>query len=157
MLYGALNDLHLYRGMMRGLDVLIDWLDGNDPAALDCGSHEIMGSKVFANVMEPTTRPLEGAHYETHRRYHDVQIDVRGREAFMVALGETTPVEPFNEADDFELVDAAAGIEGDLADGKFALFIAGEPHMPTLQYGDDGAQPIKKICFKILADEFWDE
>ena len=107
--------------------------------------------------MEATTRCASEAHYETHRRYHDVQIYLSGREAYRVALGDTVQVEPFNEADDFELVDAAAGIEGDLADGKFALFIAGEPHMPTLQYGDDGAQPIKKICFKILADEFWDE
>lgn len=156
MICGALTDLPRCRGMMRGLDVLIDWLEENDPAQLACGSHEILGDKVYANVMEVTTRCASEAHYETHRRYHDVQIDLSGREAYRVALGDTVQVEPFNEADDFELVDADAFIEGDLADGKFAVFVVGEPHMPTLQYGDDGAQPVKKICFKVLADDCWD-
>ena len=34
--------------------------------------------------------------------------------------------------------------------------MAGEPHMPTLQFGDDGAQPVRKICFKVLDDPFFD-
>ena len=46
---------------------------------------------------------------------------------------------------------------GDLADDKFALFVAGEPHMPTLEFPGDGAQPVKKICFKLLADAYWEE
>lgn len=86
---------------MRGLDVLIDWLEENDSAQLACGSHEILGDKVYANVMEATTRCASEAHYETHRRYHDMQIDLSGREAYRVALGDTVQVEPFNEADDF--------------------------------------------------------
>ncbi len=67
------------------------------------------------------------------------------------------PVEPFDDADDFELVDAGRGIEGDLDEGRFALFVAYEPHMPTLCYPSDGAVPIKKICFKLIADEYFDE
>ena len=55
MIYGALEDLPRYRGFCRSLDVLIDWLAGNDPASLDVGSHAILGDKVFANVMAPTT------------------------------------------------------------------------------------------------------
>ena len=88
MIYGALEDLPRYRGFCRSLDVLIDWLAENDPASLDVGSHAILGDKVFANVMAPTTRPEEGAHYETHHRYHDLQIDVEGRESFKVSQGE---------------------------------------------------------------------
>ena len=82
MIYGALGDIEEYRGMLKGLDVLIDWLEENDPAQLEVGSHPILGDKVFANVMAPTTRPEAEAHYETHQRYHDLQIDVEGREAF---------------------------------------------------------------------------
>ena len=76
MIYGALGDIEEYRGMLKGLDVLIDWLEENDPAQLEVGSHPILGEKVFANVMSPTTRPEAEAHYETHQRYHDLQIDV---------------------------------------------------------------------------------
>lgn len=157
MIYGALEDLARYAGFCKSLDILIDWLADNDPAELACGCHEICGAKVFANVMAPTTRSSSGSHYETHRRYHDLQVDVEGREAFRVALGETAQVESFNEADDFELVDADRFIEGDLADGRFALFVAGEPHLPTLQFPGDGPVQIKKICFKLIADEYFDE
>ena len=55
------------------------------------------------------------------------------------------------------MVDSDASIAGDLADDKFALFVAGEPHMPTLEFPGDGAQPVKKICFKLLADAYWEE
>ena len=131
MIYGALGDIEEYRGMLKGLDVLIDWLEENDPAQLEVGSHQILGDKVFANVMAPTTRPEAEAHYETHQRY--------------------------DEKDDYDLVDSDASIAGDLADDKFALFVAGEPHMPTLEFPGDGAQPVKKICFKLLADAYWEE
>ncbi len=157
MIYGALEDLPRYRGFCRSLDVLIDWLAENDPRDLECGSHPIFGDKVYANVMAPTTRPQDGAHYETHRRYHDLQIDIEGREAFLVAQGQTTQVEPFCEADDFELVDAERGIAGDLDEGRFALFVIGEPHMPTLEFPGDGERAVKKICFKLIGDEFFDE
>ena len=90
MIYGALGDIEEYRGMLKGLDVLIDWLEENDPAQLEVGSHPILGDKVFANVMAPTTRPEAEAHYETHQRYHDLQIDIEGREAFKVATGSLT-------------------------------------------------------------------
>lgn len=157
MIYGALGDIEEYRGMLKGLDVLIDWLEENDPAQLEVGSHSILGDKVFANVMAPTTRPEVEAHYETHQRYHDLQIDVEGREAFKVATGSLTLVQEFDEKDDYDLVDSDASIAGDLADDKFALFVAGEPHMPTLEFPGDGAQPVKKICFKLLADAYWEE
>ena len=123
----------------------------------EVGSHPILGDKVFANVMAPTTRPEAEAHYETHQRYHDLQIDVEGREAFKVATGSLTLVQEFDEKDDYDLVDSDASIVGDLADDKFALFVAGEPHMPTLEFPGDGAQPVKKICFKLLADAYWEE
>ena len=73
MIYGALGDIEEYRGMLKGLDVLIDWLEENDPAQLEVGSHPILGEKVFANVMSPMTRPEAEAHYETHQRYHDLR------------------------------------------------------------------------------------
>ena len=115
MIYGALGDIEEYRGMLKGLDVLIDWLEENDPAQLEVGSHQILGDKVFANVMAPTTRPEAEAHYETHQRYHDLQIDVEGREAFKVATGSLTLVQEFDEKDDYDLVDSDASIAGDLA------------------------------------------
>ncbi|OUO20771.1 YhcH/YjgK/YiaL family protein [Collinsella sp. An307] len=155
MFVGSLCDIERYRGLFKSLDVLIDWLADHDPQDLELGSHQILGDKVYANVMEATTRAPEDAHFETHRRYMDLQIDLAGREAFRVTAGETSPVTPYDEKDDFELVDSDYGIDGNLADGAFALFLAGEPHMPTLVFGEDGPSPVRKVCFKLIVDELF--
>ena len=143
--------------MNKGRDVLIDWREENDPAQREVGSHPILGDKAFANVMAPTTRPEAEAHYETHQRYHDLQIDVEGREAFKVATGSLTLVQEFDEKDDYDLVDSDASIAGDLADDKFALFVAGGPHLPTLEVLGDGAKSVEKSCFTLLAAADWEE
>ena len=157
MIVDNIEHIDRYRGFAKGLDALIDWLASNDFRALEAGRHDILGDKVYANAMEPTTRPVSEAHYEVHARYYDVQVDVRGREAFKVAQGEGTQITPFNVEEDFGLLDAPSCIDGDLDEGRFAIFVPGEAHMPTLQFGNDGAQPIKKICFKVIADAFFDE
>ena len=63
MIYDQLSNVERYRGLYKGLDVLIDWLGEHDPAQLPVGRNDICGDKVYANVMEPTTRPLSEAHY----------------------------------------------------------------------------------------------
>lgn len=156
MILDQIQNIGRYRGFSRGLDVLIDWLGAHDCAELEVGRHDILGDKVFANVQAPTTRPASEAHFETHARYMDVQVDVNGREAFRVAQGETVVVTPFDAGDDFGLCDAERFVEADLDESRFVVFLVGEPHMPTLEFPGDGAQPIKKICFKVLADEFFD-
>lgn len=149
MIYGALEDIGLYRGLFASLDVLIDWLGEHDPDELPVGTTHIQGDEVFANVMTPTTRAAAGAAYETHRDYLDLQIDLEGRECFRVACGAVEPVEPYHEDDDFELANASRFIEGDLDGGRFAIFMTGEPHLPTLEFPGDGAQQIRKVCFKL--------
>ncbi len=152
MIYDELKNVGRYRGLYPNLDVLIDWLDGHAPEDLrdlPLGRNEIAGDDVFANVMEAQTRAAADAHYETHHAYMDLQIDLVGREAFKTAAGATTLVQPFDEKDDFELVDAERSLDGNLDEGHFALFVVNEPHMPTLEFPGDGVQPVKKVCFKI--------
>jgi biofilm protein TabA len=161
MIYDGLSALGLYRGLSRGLDVLIDWLDGNDPASLPIGRTEILGEKVFANVMNARTRTLEDARFETHRRYMDVQMDLDGAEGFMTTPGEVVPDGEFDVSSDKGYCHVSPGnadlLAGTLEGGHFAVFVIGEPHMPNLV--TEGAQvgPIKKICFKVVGDAFWDE
>ena len=122
--------------------------------------NEILGNKVFANVQDATTRRRKDAHYEIHRRYMDVQVDLDNHECFKVVSGATTEVTPFDERQDFGLVEAAEGadqVDGELGNGRFVLFLPLEPHMPTLVARGADTAPIRKICFKVLADEYWDE
>lgn len=161
MIYDGLSAIGRYRGIARGLDVLIDWLDEHDVAELPLGITQIDGERVFANVMDAKTKDLEDARFEVHRRYHDVQIDLAGAERFRTTPGAVEPIAEFDEGADKGYCQPALGnddlLEGTLDHGRFAIFWVGEPHSPNLVL--PGAEPgdIKKICFKVLADQFWEE
>lgn len=161
MIHDSLHALSAYRGLYRGLDVLIDWLAEHDPAGLPVGSNEIDGKRVFANVMEATTRKAEDAHYEFHHQYMDVQIDLTGSERFKTARGAMEDLGDFDAVNDAGLCDAVEGasevFDGTLGSGRFVLFLVDEPHMPMLTAPGEEPAPVKKICFKVLADQFWDE
>ncbi|MFC2646899.1 MAG: DUF386 domain-containing protein [Coriobacteriaceae bacterium] len=161
MIYDGMSALERYRGLYKGLDILIDWLRQNDYKTLDLGKHEILGDKVFVNVQNPKTRTYKNAHYEVHHRYLDLQIDVEGNEAFYITSGPVDPIEPFNEEKDKQYVDAAKdnGDEtyGTLEKDHFAIFVPGEPHMPNVVCVTAEPITIKKICFKILDDKYWND
>lgn len=161
MIYDGLEAMGLYRGLSKGLDVLIGWLDGNDPAELPLGKTQILGDKVFANVMDAKTRKFEDARFEVHHKYLDVQVDLEGYEHFMTTPGQVVPAGDFDEAADKGYCHTAEGnhdlLEGSLEQGRFAIFMIGEPHMPNLVPEGQEVGPIKKICFKVLGDQFWDE
>lgn len=161
MIYDGLDAIGLYRGLSRGLDVLIGWLEENDPATLPIGTTEIDGKHVFANVMNAKTRTLEDARYETHRKYMDVQVDLEGVEGFRTTPGEVVAQGDFDEVADKGYCIAAPTndneLEGTLEHGRFVVFMVGEPHMPNLVVGDAEVGPIKKICFKVVDDAHWDE
>lgn len=161
MIYDGLEVRYLYRGLSKGLDVLIDWLDENDPATLPLGKTQILGDKVFANVMDAKTRRFEDARFEVHRKYMDVQIDLVGHEDFMTTPGKVIPAGEFDEPADkgycHEAPENHNLLKGSLEQGRFAIFMIGEPHMPNLVPEGQEVGPIKKICFKVLGDQYWDE
>lgn len=161
MIYDGLEAIGLYRGLSHGLDVLIDWLEENDPHKLPLGKTCIDGERVYANVMNAKTRRFEDARFETHRKYMDVQIDLEGAESFKTTPGATVPAGDFDEATDkgycHEAPENHDLLDGTLEGGHFVVFMIGEPHMPNLVCDGVEVGPIKKICFKVVGDQFWDE
>lgn len=151
MIYDEIEHIDRYRGLYRNLDTLIAWLGEHDYRALPVGRTDIDGDAVFANVQECTTRHAADARFETHRRYLDVQVDVEGREAFRIGQGTLTERTPFDEGHDIDFCDAERWVAGDLDEGRFAIYLTGEAHMPNVEFPGDGIRPLKKICFKVLA------
>ena len=161
VIYDGLGAINRYRGLSRGLDILIDWIAQTNLAELPSGRIEICGSKVFALVQDAMTRTYKNAHYEVHHRYMDLQLDLAGAEHFMVTPGPTVSEDEFDEQSDKGYCQATSGnhdeIEGTLGQDHFAIFMIDEPHMPNLVCPGKNIGPIKKICFKVLGDKFWDE
>lgn len=156
MIYDEITHIGRYRGYAKGLDVLIEWLSENDYKALPVGTTQILGDKVYASVQEPTTRTFEEARFETHKKYMDVQVDVEGREAFCIGQGKLSNATEFDEENDIDFCDAELRVDGDLDNDRFVVYLPGEAHMPNVVFPGDDKQQIKKICFKVISDPYFD-
>ena len=70
---------------------------------------------------------------------------------FEVSLGELTPTKPTDEAADLTVGTAGTSIAGMLCEGRFALYLAGEPYKSGLKA--QGCGKLKKAVFSIELDE----
>ncbi len=59
MIYDSLENINRYRGLPRGLDILIDWVGRHDIDDLGIGCNKIEVNRVFTNVMETQTHTRE--------------------------------------------------------------------------------------------------
>ena len=80
MLVDSFDYIACYKGLHPNLDTAIDWLNSHTLDALENGKTIIDGDKVFVNVMDADLREAEGAAFEYHRRYADLQINLTGSE-----------------------------------------------------------------------------
>lgn len=146
MITDTLQNLPRYRGLHKNLDTAIHWLRHHDPNALPNGRTEVAGDAVFINVMDADLREAEGADFEYHRRYADLQIDLLGGEHWgWAAAGQET--KPFDEASDVGFVAGPEQACGTLGEGRFVLFLPGEPHKPSCRTPD--CCKVRKAVVKI--------
>lgn len=150
MITDHLSRLGRYRGIHPALDTAIRWLEENDPAQLPNGHTEIDGQRVFINVMDANLRPAEGAEFEYHRLYADLQIDLTGSEYWAwTTRAEATG--PFDETADCGFAAGPEESSGLLGEGRFALFLPGEYHKPSCI--SPGCTHLRKAVVKIRMGE----
>ena len=146
MITDVLQNVERYRGLHKNLDTAIDYLKSCDLAALPDGKTVIDGEQVFVNVMEADLREAEGAAFEYHKKYADLQIDITGSECWEYTLnGDTT--EEFKEGSDVGFKSGRATCSGILGDGKFAIFLPDELHKPSCINGT--CTHVRKAVVKI--------
>ena len=80
MIVDSFDYIACYKGLHPNLDKAIDWLNSHTLDALENGKTIIDGENVFVNVMDADLREAEGAAFEYHRRYADLQINLTGSE-----------------------------------------------------------------------------
>ena len=146
MVTDTLQNLEQYRGLHKNLDTAIDFLKKCDLAALPDGKTVIAGEQVFVDAMEADLREAEGAEYEYHKRYADLQINISGSEYWeWTDKAELTNV--FQEASDCGLAAGDSKCGGKLGDGRFALFLPEEFHKPSCKNGT--CTHVRKAVVKI--------
>lgn len=127
----------------------IDFLKTVDTSSLEVGKYQLEDG-MFYLVQDYMTRYVAPANYEMHKKYADIQYIVSGEEIILGTSQELEPVGEFSEENDIGFYqDGRADTVANLSAGKFALYMPGEYHKPSLH--PDGKTPthVVKIVVKI--------
>ncbi|MCA1808532.1 MAG: YhcH/YjgK/YiaL family protein [Kiritimatiellia bacterium] len=149
MILDQLSNAATYFGMHPRLAQGLRFLADNDLRALAVGRHAIDGNNLFALVQDYQTQPREGARWETHRRYFDIQFIVSGEELMGYApLAGLTTVQEYDAEKDCALHTGEPGHFFRLAAGEFVIFAPQDAHMPGRAIAEPA--PTRKVVIKAL-------
>ncbi|MFR5373645.1 MAG: YhcH/YjgK/YiaL family protein [Faecalibacterium prausnitzii] len=151
MIYDTLNNLPNYLGMSDNLDAVIEFVMARDINNLPAGKTRINGDKAVVTVSTVTPQTSDKALFQRRDAHLTLETDLEGSELFEVSLGELTPTRPTDEAADLTVGTAGTSIAGMLCEGRFALYLAGEPYKSGLKA--QGCGKLKKAVFSIELDE----
>ena len=141
MIYDTLNNLPNYLGVSDNLDTVIEYIMARDITTLPAGRTRIDGDKAVVTVSTVTPQTSDKALFQRHDNHITLETDLDGSELFEVSLAELTPTKPTDEA---------ADTTGMLCEGRFALYLAGEPYKSGLKA--QGCGKLKKAVFSIELD-----
>lgn len=149
MILDLLQHADRYRGYHALFPQAFDWLRNTDLLALPAGHWALDGERMYANVDEYTTRPVEQCRLEVHRRYLDIQYMVRGVERIGFTPFEGLDVlTPYDETRDVGFYKGGFDCVT-LRQGMFAVFAPHDAHAPQIAVGEP--MPVKKIVVKVAA------
>ncbi len=144
MVVDSLDNLLSYVSLHPRFTKAFDFIRQLDFSKLKAG-RIVVDEDIYINVDEVSLRPVEGARYETHDEYIDIQIPLTVNENVgyieRSLLGE--PVE-VRVGKDIAFYDAPLATSFDLRVGSFAIFFPQDAHMPIL-----GEGMTKKIVMKV--------
>ena len=146
MIADTIKNIEKYRGLSKNLDTAIAFLKEYDISTLPDGKTVVDGARVFVNVMEADLREAEGAAYEYHKKYADIQINIDGSERWEYTV-DGSPEGTFDVASDFGLKKGDASGCGTLGDDRFVIFFPDELHKPSCINGS--CRHVRKAVVKV--------
>ncbi len=151
MIFDTLNNLPNYLGLSRNLDAVIEFIMARDIATLPDGCTRIDGADAVAELRTLTPQPGDKADFACREGHLTLLTDITGSELFEASLGELSVKKPYTEAEDIAFGSAPTSIAGMLCEGRFALFLAGEPHKVGLKA--QGCGKVRQALFLIALEE----
>ena len=131
-------------------EAVIEDIMARDITTLPAGRTRIDGEKAVVTVSTVTPLTSDKALFQRHDNHITLETDLDGSELFEVSLAELTPTKPTDEAADTTVGTAGTSIAGMLCEGRFALYLAGEPYKSGLKA--QGCGKLKKAVFSIELD-----
>lgn len=147
MIFDRIENLPNYKGIHANLDKAITFLMQTDLSSLPAGRTRIDGEQVYMQVSDAYTKKIAQGQYEYHRQYMDLQIGIEGQERIFLGGEVTEQVEEYRQ--DIGLVQCLSVAECTLKRGYFALYRAGEYHMPGITPDGSDSKAVRKAVIKI--------
>lgn len=149
MICDIVENIELYKGLgeriYKGLTLLRD----TDFSTMEAGKYPVDGDNLFMMIQTYTTKPLETAYCEAHKKYIDIQCMLEGSEWIGVA-----PLEDMNgeRVKDSRPEGDIWFYDGDfmpiyMKAGRFAMLYPNDAHAPAIANGEP--TPVRKVIIKI--------
>ncbi len=149
MIVDTMKNIGLYFEAFPALEKIEKTVSGIKSGVLPGeGKIEIDGDKLFCSTSTYMTKSPEGARYEAHKMYADVQIALKGSEIIGWApLSLCTLAEDLKDGGDIAFYTCNTGSPVLLNEDTFMLLLPEDAHMPCLHNGIPGE--ITKTVFKV--------
>lgn len=147
MIFANIKDCKKYGCIHKEFSKAFEFLNNNGLDSLSLGRHEIDGENVFALVQEYETKPVDGAMYEAHKKFIDIQYIVSGKENMgYSSIYNLEASTSYDSEKDFMMLDGDRELF--LANkGEFFIFFPEDAHMPGIIAGDKSK--VRKIVIKV--------
>lgn len=145
MILAKNQDALQYLGCNPNLDAALRrlslGLDGLEP-----GHYDMDGDNVWLNCFDYETIPEEESFYESHERFGDIHIMLRGAEK--VCISHPAELEEYERIPENDFIASRGEAEHTLIlrPGTFLVVFPGDAHKIKMQV--DGPEPVRKAVFK---------
>lgn len=149
MIFNDMKNTDVDQDFEKRYQKAINFLKTVDAASLEVGKYQLEDG-MFYLVQDYMTRHTAPANYEMHKKYTDIQYIVSGEEMILLSCDDLKPVDQFNEENDIGFFhDGRVDNVANLSAGKYAVYMPGEFHKPSLHPDGKNAAHVIKIVVKI--------
>ncbi|MDB5029382.1 YhcH/YjgK/YiaL family protein [Mucilaginibacter sp.] len=151
-LYAGIDNVEFakqYHKNKAAWDKAFAFINNTKLDTLSPGKHLIDGDNVFATITDANTKEYDKTMWESHRKYIDLHLMIRGKERIGVMNPATAVVtDPYDEAKDIAHYDANTKGNYYIADPEtLMIFFPQNSHRPVIHV--DGYDKVKKLVIKI--------
>ncbi len=146
MIHARLTDAPFYRGIHPRLDRALDLLTPEFLSSIGTQTLLLEGEALYVTRFDYETVPYEETFFESHRRYLDIQLMLKGEE--LVDIAHPTQLHEFEQHGDFWGYHGDVGQRIRLCPGDFLVVFPGDAHRLKILTG--APAPVTKVVFKVL-------
>jgi len=144
MILDQVTNWQVYAACHPAFAQAFTYLAETDFGAMEVGTYEIDGKRVYAMVQDCEGRGVEGARLEAHQKYIDIQFTVMGEEVIGWADLASVAGEGYDGEKDVEFATGASTTWVDVPAGHFAVFFPHDAHAPVAATGS-----FRKVVVKV--------